>query len=223
MPVITCDATWACFAKTSLITNWLSITELTGRCFKTRKKEHIRNVKTCANGSNTAKHARSFDHRIDFDNSSVINKGSFHIRKTLEAWHTSATKHADNSSKPIPNQYSILFKQWSPNLHIFTLLLFFLFLFCLFLHIFYHFAFHFYLSKAVDWQLKAHVLFWNFLASEHFYLNFELKFVCIYIVFSYQYSNWISLICLFTLCSGHFRCLVKNLKVIKNWLQWNVL
>ena len=42
---------------------------------------------------------------------SVIEKGSFRIRRTLEAWHTSATKHADNNSKPIPNQYSILFKQ----------------------------------------------------------------------------------------------------------------
>ena len=41
----------------------------------------------------------------------VIDKGSFRIRKTLEAWNTSATKHADNNSKPIPNQYSILFKQ----------------------------------------------------------------------------------------------------------------
>ena len=83
----------------------------TGRCFETRKKEHVRNVKTCANGSNIAKQAWSFDHRIDFENSSVIDKGSFRIRKTLDAWHTSATKHADNNSKPIPNQYSILFKQ----------------------------------------------------------------------------------------------------------------
>ena len=33
--------------------------------FETRKKEHIMNVKTCANGSNTAEHAWSFDHRID--------------------------------------------------------------------------------------------------------------------------------------------------------------
>ena len=47
---------------------WCYIGE-TGRCFETRKKEHIRNVKTCANGSNIAKHAWSFDHRIDFDNS----------------------------------------------------------------------------------------------------------------------------------------------------------
>ena len=89
---------------------WCYIGE-TGRCFETRKKEHIRNVKTCANGSNIAKQPWSFDHRIDFDNSSVIDKGSFRIRKTLEAWHTSATEHADNNSKPIPNQYCILFKK----------------------------------------------------------------------------------------------------------------
>lgn len=89
---------------------WCYIGE-TGRCFETRKKEHIRNVKICANGSNIAKHAWSFDHHIDFDNSSVIDKGSFRIRKTLEAWHTSATEHADNNSKPIPNQYCILFKK----------------------------------------------------------------------------------------------------------------
>ncbi|KAL9981760.1 hypothetical protein ACROYT_G010507 [Oculina patagonica] len=90
--------------------DWCYVGE-TGRCFETRKKEHIRNVKTCANGSNIAKHAWSFDHRIDFESSSVIDKGSFRIRKTLEAWHTSATKHADNNSKPIPSQYCILFKK----------------------------------------------------------------------------------------------------------------
>ena len=89
---------------------WCYVGE-TGRCFETRKKEHVRNVKTYANGFNMAKHAWSFDHRTDFDNSSVIDKGSFRIRKTLEAWHTSATKHADNNSKPLPNQYCILFKQ----------------------------------------------------------------------------------------------------------------
>ena len=61
----------------------------------TRKKERVRIVKTCANGSNIAKHGWSFDHRIDFDNSSVIDK-ALRIGKTLEAWHTYATKHADN-------------------------------------------------------------------------------------------------------------------------------
>ena len=89
---------------------WCYVGE-TGRCFETCKKEHVRNVKTCVNRSNIAKHAWSFDHRIDFDNSSVIVKGSFRIRKSLKAWHTSATSHADNNSKPIPNLYSILFNQ----------------------------------------------------------------------------------------------------------------
>ena len=38
----------------------------TGRCFKTRKKEHMRNVKSFARGSNIAKHAWSSNHSIDF-------------------------------------------------------------------------------------------------------------------------------------------------------------
>ena len=80
----------------------------TGRCFESRTKELVKNVKTCDNGSNIAKHTWSFDHRIYFDNSSVIDKGSFRIRNTLEAWHTSATKHANNNFKPIPKLYSIL-------------------------------------------------------------------------------------------------------------------
>ena len=45
----------------------------------------------CQCVSNIAKHAWSFDHRIDFGNSTVIDKGSFCVRKTLEAWHTSAS------------------------------------------------------------------------------------------------------------------------------------
>ena len=87
--------------------NWCYVGE-TSRCFETRKKEDIRNVKTCANGPNTSKHACSFDNRIDFNHSRVIDKGSFRIRTTLEAWHTSAIKNADNNSKLIPNQYSIM-------------------------------------------------------------------------------------------------------------------
>ena len=75
---------------------------------KLARKNTSGTVITCANGSNIVKHAWSFDHRIDFDNSNVIDKSSFRIRKTLEAWHTSVTKHVDNNSKPIPNQYSIL-------------------------------------------------------------------------------------------------------------------
>jgi len=64
---------------------------------------------TCASGSNIADYAWTFGHSIDFDNSHVIDKGSFRIRKTLESWHTSAIKHADNNSKTLPCQQSILF------------------------------------------------------------------------------------------------------------------
>ena len=89
--------------------DWYYVGE-TGRCFETLKNEHIRNVKKFANGSNIAKHAWSFNHSVDLIiQSSFTDKGSFRVRKTLEAWHASATKHADNNSKPIPNQYSILF------------------------------------------------------------------------------------------------------------------
>ena len=35
-----------------------------------------------------------------------IDKGSSRIRKTLESWHTASINHADNNSRPQPNQYS---------------------------------------------------------------------------------------------------------------------
>ena len=41
----------------------------------------------------------------------VIDKGSFRIRKTLESWHTTSINHADNNSRPLPNQYPILLKK----------------------------------------------------------------------------------------------------------------
>ena len=79
----------------------------TGRCFETRKKEHMRNVKSFARGSNIAKHAWSSNHSIDLKNSQVIDN---RICKTLESWHTTSTSHADNNSR-LPSQYSILLKK----------------------------------------------------------------------------------------------------------------
>ena len=52
--------------------SWCYIGE-TGRAFNTRRKEHIRNVKTAAKGSRIANHAWSHDHSIDFNNASVLN------------------------------------------------------------------------------------------------------------------------------------------------------
>ena len=85
----------------------------TGRSFATRKKEHIRNVKTAAKGSRIANHAWSHDHVIDFNNASIIDKGSSRIRKFLESWHTTITPNADNNSCPLPGQYSILVNKHS--------------------------------------------------------------------------------------------------------------
>ena len=86
---------------------WSFIGE-TGRCFSTRKNKHIQNVKICKTGSNIAAHAWHNNHSIDFNNARVIDKGIFRIRKTLESWHTANTNEADNKSKPLSKQYSIL-------------------------------------------------------------------------------------------------------------------
>ena len=48
------------------------------------------------------------NHAIDFEGATVIDKGNYRVRKTLESWHTAKTVGADNNSKPLPRQYSIL-------------------------------------------------------------------------------------------------------------------
>ena len=68
-------------------------------------------MKSFARGSNIAKHAWSSNHSIDFKKSQVIDKGSSRIRKTLESWYTASINHADNNSRPLPNQYSIFFEK----------------------------------------------------------------------------------------------------------------
>ena len=87
--------------------SWYYIRE-TGRCFEKRKKEHMKNVKLRMTGSNIANHDFTHDHRIDFDNGHIIDKGNYRQRKTLESWHTAKTTNADNNSKRLPEQYTIL-------------------------------------------------------------------------------------------------------------------
>ena len=77
-------------------------------CQETRRKEHQRNFKNYTRGSNIANHAWQNNHSIDFDGATVIDKGNYRIRRTLESWHTAKTVGADNNSKPLPRQYSIL-------------------------------------------------------------------------------------------------------------------
>ena len=61
--------------------------------------------------SNVAKHAWTFNHDIDFNNSKIIDKANNRSRKTLESWHTAKTVGADNNSCPLPRQYHILLKK----------------------------------------------------------------------------------------------------------------
>ena len=90
--------------------SWSYIGE-TGRSLKTRKSEHLRNVEQWKKGFNVAKHAWTYDHTIDFANSTVIDSGSYRTRKTLESWHTATTKNADNNSMLLPGQYTMLTKK----------------------------------------------------------------------------------------------------------------
>ena len=53
------------------------------------------------------------NHAKDFDIASVIDKGGFTTRITLEAWHSKQTPNADNNSCPLPGEYSILFNKYS--------------------------------------------------------------------------------------------------------------
>ena len=54
----------------------------TKRSFSTRRKEHIRNTKQRAKGSNVAKHAWTLDQTIDFNNAEIIDKGNNRFRKS---------------------------------------------------------------------------------------------------------------------------------------------
>ena len=67
-------------------------------------------VKSYTRGSIIAKHAWSSNHSTDFQNSQVIDKGSFRIRKALESLHPASINRADNNSRPLANQYPILLK-----------------------------------------------------------------------------------------------------------------
>ena len=76
----------------------------TGRAYETRKNKHVKNVKNYTDGSNIASHAWKNGHKIGF-------KRNFRTRKTLESWHTETTNNADNNSKPLPKQYTLLTKK----------------------------------------------------------------------------------------------------------------
>ena len=50
----------------------------------------------------TPGHAWSNNYAIKFENASIIDKGTFRTRKTLQAWHTKVKPDADNNSCRLP-------------------------------------------------------------------------------------------------------------------------
>ena len=57
-------------------------------------------------------HAWKLDHKINFDDGHAIDKGNYRSRKIMiESWHTAKTIHADNNSKPLPEQYTVLLQK----------------------------------------------------------------------------------------------------------------
>ena len=51
-----------------------------------------------------------FDHKIYFGGGHVIDKGNYHLRTTLESWHTARTTHADNNSRHHQSNTQFYFK-----------------------------------------------------------------------------------------------------------------
>ena len=58
---------------------------LSGQIIRYNEKRTHKECKTAAKGSRIVNHAWSYDHVIDFNNMSIIDKGSSHIRKFLES------------------------------------------------------------------------------------------------------------------------------------------
>ena len=65
------------------------------------KKTFQKYQKKAAKGSRIVNHAWSHNQAIDFENASVVDKGGFGTRKTLEAWRAKLTFNADNNSLSI--------------------------------------------------------------------------------------------------------------------------
>ena len=83
---------------------------MNGRAINTRKKEHLRNTKTAAKGSRIGNHAWSNNHAIDFENASIIAKGTLRTRKIFSSLsytgaHTSSVSVYVRNMKKCMGEY----------------------------------------------------------------------------------------------------------------------
>ena len=85
----------------------------TKRSFKTRKKEHISDVRhQRANRTALSKHALENQHNIDWKNSAILDyEQNYHKRKFIEAFYINSTSNAlhDKQSVSFSPLYSTLF------------------------------------------------------------------------------------------------------------------
>ena len=81
----------------------------TDKALKTRLKEHERAVSHFDQYSKIAKHAEQYDHRIDFNNASIVNKTkNYRERLFLEAWYSLKDQNAGNDHIEIPDVHKTL-------------------------------------------------------------------------------------------------------------------
>ena len=72
----------------------------------TRISEHRRAVRVCEGNSKIAQHANQFDHNMDFDHATIVEKAvDYHERLFLEAWHSKRDQNAGNEHIEIPDIY----------------------------------------------------------------------------------------------------------------------
>lgn len=81
----------------------------TDRALQTRIKEHKRAVRVCDSNSKVAQHANKYNHNMDFDQATIVDRATeYHKRLFLEAWHSLRDQNAGNEHIDIPNIYKSL-------------------------------------------------------------------------------------------------------------------
>ena len=121
----------------------------TCRCFETRKKEHVRKIKSLIRGSNSSK---TLDLQIPPFTLETPSNWLGLFPCSQDPWRTSSINHEHNNLRPLPNQYflkKITISSLSNCFSNFLIRIFYIRR-CLFFH-FYPFM------NAVVWQPKAQI------------------------------------------------------------------
>ncbi len=81
----------------------------TDRALQTKMKEHKRAVHVCDSNSKVAQHANEFNHNVEFDQATIVDRVTdYHKRLFLEAWHSLRDQNAGKEHINIPDIYNSL-------------------------------------------------------------------------------------------------------------------